>query len=268
MKTSAILAATAALALPAIAVSSAALAASPFDGTWKTDPASASYSGKPSVYVLKDGVFACDSCTPPYKIKVDGTPQPYAGATGYVDSLKATAIDAHTLKIEGLKAGQGIGVQTLTVSPDGKTYSIEFTSYATPGVAAFHTTTKFARVAMGPAGSAPLSGTWRRVGEAMSANFATNVFKVDGADIYWSSPVGQSYHAVFGGKAVPIKGDKGGTLAELKKVSDREIIETDIRADKTVDIEDMTVSADGKTMTIVDKNPQSGSTATYVAHKI
>ena len=39
-----------------LAAPASALAASPFDGTWKTDPKTIASTGKPMVTVLKDGV--------------------------------------------------------------------------------------------------------------------------------------------------------------------------------------------------------------------
>jgi hypothetical protein len=43
----------------ALLVPTAAIAAGPFDGTWKTQLDSIQFSNKPDVYTLKDGIYKC-----------------------------------------------------------------------------------------------------------------------------------------------------------------------------------------------------------------
>ena len=50
-----------------------ALAASAFDGTWKTRADTLKTTGKPDVIVIVDGMYTCSSCTPEIKVKADGT---------------------------------------------------------------------------------------------------------------------------------------------------------------------------------------------------
>ena len=61
-----------------------ALASSAFDGTWKTDLHTFKATGKPDIYELSGGMYACNSCAPAYKIKADGTDQPVPD-TGFSD---------------------------------------------------------------------------------------------------------------------------------------------------------------------------------------
>jgi len=111
-------------AIVALALPACALAASPFDGTWKTDPASIVTVGKPTTFVLAHGMFGCTSCIPPYKVKADGAPQPYAQPQGFIDTLAVKVVDDHTIDSIGAKAGVKKGDQTWTISPDGKTMTI------------------------------------------------------------------------------------------------------------------------------------------------
>lgn len=66
-------------------------AQSAFDGTWRPDY-SPTQPGKPEISVLADGMYDCQGCEHPYKIKADGRDQPVAGHP-YFDSLSATIID-------------------------------------------------------------------------------------------------------------------------------------------------------------------------------
>ncbi len=50
-------------------------AQSPLDGTWKTNMNNVDWSKKPDVYELKDGMYSCKTCEPPFEIKADGSDQ-------------------------------------------------------------------------------------------------------------------------------------------------------------------------------------------------
>ncbi len=53
----------------------------------------------------------------------------------------------------------------------------------------------------------------------------------------------------------------------LKKINAHTIEETDKRGGTVIDVSTMTVSANGKTMTVVDNDKLTGRTSTYVATK-
>ena len=61
------------LALGALIVPALASAQSVLNGTWKIDMNKVDFSKKPDVFVLQDGMYECKTCTPPYKIKADGS---------------------------------------------------------------------------------------------------------------------------------------------------------------------------------------------------
>jgi len=93
-------------------------AQTPFDGTWKTQPDSVQISGKPLVYELKDGMYQCRSCAPPYSVKADGADQKIA-AHSYYDTVAVRVVDTHTVEITSKLAGKVIQSGTAAVSPDG-----------------------------------------------------------------------------------------------------------------------------------------------------
>jgi hypothetical protein len=248
----------------------AALAASPFDGTWKTDPKTITTSGKPTVDVLKDGYFACTSCVPAYRVKADGTPQTMPADEPYINRLAVTVVDPHTIRAAGLQGTKPMGVQTWTVSPDGKTLTIKFDlAPIHPGAPRAEQTSVYTRMAPGPAGSHAASGSWRRTAvTALSDSNATVTLKVDGPTVVYSSAAGTSYHAVAGGKPVPVRGDPTGLMASIEQVGDHKFVETDWRNGKKVEVDTYTVAPDGKTMSVVEHYLDTGRVITATANKI
>ncbi|MBV8681763.1 MAG: hypothetical protein JO111_02735 [Caulobacteraceae bacterium] len=253
-----------------IAAPAAALAASPFDGTWKTDPKTVTTSGKPTEVLLKDGVFSCANCAPPFKVKADGAPHPMPADTPYVNQIAVTVVDSHTVRAVGSQGSQQMGVQTWTASPDGKTLTLKFdTNPIHPGAPSGETTSVFRRLAAGPAGSHAISGSWHRTGIAsMSDSNATVTLKVDGPTVIYTSAGGTNYHAVAGGKPVPVRGDPTGLMASVEKMGDRKLVETDWRKGKKVEVDTYTVAPDDKTMTVVEHFLDTGRVTTEKAHKI
>lgn len=253
-----------------LAAPAAAMAASPFDGTWKTDPKTITTSGKPMVDVLKDGYFACSSCVPAYRVKADGTPQPLPAETTYVNRVTVTVVDPRTIRAVGSEGDKRMGVQTFTVSPDGKALTIKFDMAPIhPGAPPAEATTVYTRVAAGPPGSHAASGTWRRTAvTALSDSNATMTLKVDGPTVVYTSAAGTSYHAVSGGKPVPMRGDPTGLMASVEKVGDHKVVETDWRKGKKVEVDTYTVAPDGKTMSVVEHFLDTGRVTTSTANKI
>jgi len=78
---------------------------------------------------------------------------------------------------------------------------------------------------------------------------------------------GTSYDARFDGKDYPVKGDPEGATVSLTKVNDRSIDEIRKRYGKIVEISHLTVSADGKTLTVKSENKVQGTTSTFTATK-
>jgi hypothetical protein len=257
----------AALALLAPA---AAMAASPFDGTWKTDPKSITTSGKPLVAVLHDGVFSCVSCAPTYKVKADGAPHALPPDMPYVNQLAVTVVDSHTVRSVGFQGTKQMGEQTWTVSPDGKTLTVKFdTNPIHAGAPPGETTSVYRRLAAGPAGSHAVSGSWHRTAIAsLSDSNATVTLKVDGPTITYTSASGTFYHAVAGAKPVPVRGDPTGLMASVEKMGDRKFVETDWRNGKKVEVDTYTVAPDDKSMTVVEHFLDTGRVTTERAHKI
>jgi hypothetical protein len=244
-----------------------AWAAGPFDGTWKVDLNKVQFPEKPDTYVLLKGAYQCSTCVPKIDIKADGKDQPVAGSK-YFDTLAVKMVDDKTVELTNKKGGKTVAIEKYTVSADGKMLTVEFSEF--PEASKQPVTGKIAqvRVAPGPSGSHAASGSWRtQKADAISDNALTFTYKNTPDGMMMSSPTGQSYDAKFDGKDYPVKGDVGGTMVSLTKVNDRSFSETYKRDGKIVEVDQITVSADGKTLSGKSESKERGTTTTFTATK-
>jgi len=69
------------------------------------------------------------------------------------------------------------------------------------------------------------------------------------------------------GPEAPYKGDPGTTSVSVKSMEKNTVEETDKRDGKVINVNKMTVAADGKTMNIVSEDKLHGRTSRFVATK-
>lgn len=247
------------LMLPAVA-----LAKSPFDGTWKTRLDSMQFSGKPDVFEIKDGVYSCSNCVPPYKIKADGSDQPVP-EHDYYDHEAVKVTSPTSIEITDKQGGKVIGTTKLSVSADGSKLTGTFTSNV--GEKPFNGGFTEKRVGPAAAGAHAISGSWQQDNMSDMSDVARTVTlqsSADGMKMMWN---GQTTDAKFDGKEYATVGDPGKTMVSLKKISDHQFEETDRRHGKVFDVVVWTLAADGKTITVVDTDPQHGTKTTSVMER-
>ncbi len=253
----------AALLMPVVAAAQSA-----FNGTWKTDLNQVNFSKKPDVYVLKDGMYSCKTCIPPYTVKADGTDQPIPG-NPYIDSVAIEVVNDHEVKETDKKNGKVVSKSTVNISPDGKTATFEFSNWndATGGPPVTGKGEQIL-VAKGPAGSHAISGSWRMSKlENVSNNAATTTYKVEGDTITDTSPTGQGYTAKLNGPEAPVKGDPGATSVRVKMIGKNTLEETYLRKGKVIGVFKMTVSEDGSVAHASYTNTRANKTDSWVMMK-
>jgi hypothetical protein len=218
------------IAASVFALATPALAASPFDGTWKIDIASAKQSQKPDVIVLKDGIYECSTCVPALKVAADGVSHPVAGRD-YYDALTVTVVDPMTIRSRSTKGGITVSEGTRTISADGTTMTATYTSSNNANGTPLTNTSRMKRVAAGPAGAHAISGSWVPINEGAQIAEANllSTFKLAGKTFSLSYPTGESYVAVLGGPKVPLKGDKAGTMVSVRMTGADTIEESTFR---------------------------------------
>jgi hypothetical protein len=222
---------------------------------------------KPDVFVLKDGMYDCKTCTPPYSIKADGTDQSVTGHP-YFDSVAIKVVDAHTIQETDKKGGKTVTTSSTTVAPDGKTATFEFSDSSNTNGAPVTGKGTVKQVAPGPAGSHATSGSWITTSFAsLSDNGVTVTYKTDGDMLTMSAPTGQTYTAKTDGTEAPFKGDPGLTSVTVKMTGKRTMVETDKRDGKVIGRVTSMVNKSGTTMHVSYYDALHGRTTTYSATK-
>ncbi len=240
-------------------------AESPFTGTWKIDLGKIQLSEKPDTWTLHNGRYECATCVPRIDVKADGSDQPVAGSK-YVDTIAVRIVDDKTVEFTSKKGGRVTDKERRILSADGKALAMEYTGYPDGSQQPVTVKGTMTRVGAGPAGSHAVSGSWRTSKfETASDNALTVTFTATAEGLMMSVPTGQSYDAKFDGNDYPVKGDPGSSVVSLKKVDDRNIVETTKREGKVVSVTHLTVSADGKSLTAKSEDKERGTTSTWVA---
>lgn len=238
------------LCVPAIialcAAAAPAPAGSPFDGTWRPDPQKADPARKPDVFTLGQGLFGCESCTPPYSIKADGQDQAVSGAS-YFDTMRITVVDPHTVQRVARKDGEPVMTSTLTVSADGASL-LESQVLFGMGPAPIELTIKSRRAAPAQPGAHLLSGAWRRLEADLTHHDEDTTFRLKAGTLSMNDCMGRSFVAKLDGTDAPYVGDSHVSTVSLKSPDPRTIEEYDKKDDKVVKISRWSIEPDGKTM--------------------
>ncbi len=240
---------------------------SPFDGTWKVDMKKAQLSRKPEVFLLQNGMYSCKTCVPPYEVKADGTDQNVTGDP-YASTVAVKVVDDHNVDTTGKKDGKVTFSSKSMVSSDGNMLTVDWSYNGNAQGGPVTGKDVLRRIAKGPADANLISGSWRdEKTEDMPESALTFTYKSNGDEYSYSTPTGQSYTAKLGGGEAPYKGDPGTTSVSLKKISDHVIEESDMRDGKVSAVARLTVSPDGKKMTIEVTDKLHGTTSRFIADK-
>ncbi len=245
--------------------SPAAPAHSPFDGTWHTNLAQSKLSPKPVVFYLSQGWYHCVSCSPAFDVKADGTDQAVSGQS--YDTVSVTEVDPKTISVTTKKAGKVVYEQTRSVSADGKILTVKTTSHPMNSDQPITTEVTAKLVGPAPSGVQATSGSWAIDKIKQSDNALDTTYKTNGDELTMTEPSGESYTAKLDGTDAPFKGSYSTDTVSVKKIDAHTIEETDKRGGQVIEVDKMTVSANGKTMTVVATNKLTDRTSTYIATK-
>lgn len=241
----------------------AVLAASPFDGTWKSNLDSMRVSGRPDVYLLADGEYTCSSCDPELKVKANGVEHKVSGHA-YYDSVMVKITGPNSDEQALKQGGKEFARLSESVSPDGKTLTTKFTNHVGKQTVTGVVTEQ--RLGASPAGAHPVSGSWQQ--GQLKGNDAMRVVKYamtpEHFTMQWN---GQAYDAKFDGKEYPLVGDPGHTTVSVERLDDYTVEETDHRQGKIVDRIRLAAAKDGKTVAVTDRDLAHGQTTTYTLEK-
>lgn len=255
--------------LAAIATSvllvSPAFAQSPFDGTWRVDFSTAQFPDRPVELAVAGGTYTCNSCLPRWSVPADGAFHPVIGQP-YFDEAAVQIADDRTIVMTTRKDGKMVGLSTITVAPDGNSYSTAWRDIGANGEVATGEGL-LQRISAGPAGAHHLSGSWRqnRV-SAMSDSALNFTMRTEGDTFHVSYPTGESYRARWGGAAVPFEGDRGGTEVSVRKIGDNGFEEIARRNGEVVAVVTATLD-DASTLNFVQRDPRRNTETRFTARK-
>jgi hypothetical protein len=168
-----------------------------FDGTWIVD-FQAAMATKVNVWVVKDGMYRCASCSPVIEVKADGKDQAVAGQ-GF-DTISVEVVDSKTVREVEKKGGEIVSDEKFSLSEDGRTATDEFGNWKLT----------LARAGKAPAGAHGLSGAWKPVKmEAVSERELLVSYKLEGDVFSMKRPTGQAFEAKIGGGDAVYRGGCG-----------------------------------------------------------
>jgi len=237
----------------------------PFDGTWRIQIDQSRFSPKPMVIFLSEGWFHCKSCNPQLNVRADGTDQQVLGQA--YDTISVREIDPKTTHILIKKAGKVLIDETQSVSGNARMLTVKTTKYPSEGGPVVTAETTAMRIGNAPAAINKTSGSWRLTRLVQSENGLLTTYKSTGEEFTMTAPTGETYTAKFNGMDFPVKGAAGYNVVALKRIDDNTFEELDKREGTVVNMARVTVSADGKKMTIVNTNTMTDRTTTYFAVK-
>jgi hypothetical protein len=158
-------------------------------------------------------------------------------------------------------AGKPMYEMTLLVSADGKSLDVAFQDLSGAKAAMWKQVST--RVGAAAPGAHAVSGSWKTnsiPGASDEGTVITYHMTADGLQMRYN---GMSYDARFDGKQVLTANDPGKTLVSLRRIAENVIEETDTRNGKVTDVMRMTVAPDGKSMSVVDKDPSRDTTMSF-----
>ncbi len=232
-----------------------------FNGTWRADLSKAKFSEKPFTFDIRQGWFHCVTCIPAMTIRADGKDHAVTGQA--VDTIRITPVDERSLRMMGKKGGRVVFNQISTLSEDGNNLTVQSTTYPGNGKKPVTVKNTLRREGALQAGTYPASGSWIAEKASGSENGLLATFKTNNGEITMTDPAGESYTARFDGRDASVKGANGWDTVSLKLVNDRTIEETDKFHGNVTSVSTMTVSADGRTMTVVATEKPDERTSTY-----
>lgn len=242
------------LVLAAAAVPALALA-SPFDGTWKLDLAKSKFTGDTMTYTKTATGYRFSNGGPvSYTFAVDGK------AYKTIPSRTTTWTKAADggFDIVTMANGKVVSKAHRKISADGKTMMSTYTGYRPDGTVA-HETDTYTRVS----GGKGLDGEWRDTSVQASNDTIRLTTSAGGHFELYNPGFKETISGKLDGSPSPAKGPTvpPGASASYKAVGPNKWSTAIMLGGKTFGEGEMTVSADGKTLTNTDWVPGKKSEA-------
>lgn len=242
-------------------------AQSPFDGTWRFDPASMQADDKPVTWTISGGTYHCATCLPPLRVPADGRFHKVADRP-YWDEIKVDASRPDRVAYAYRRKGKLVATSTDTLSADGTTLSFANWSINNAQGKPIESSGTMTRLAAAPAGAHRSSGSWRRATQALATADAARLrMRIAGDAVTITEPTGETVTGRIDGPFAPNRGDVGGTMYAYKRPQPNVLEETSMRGGKEIGVTRFEVSPDGRTLTSTYTDKRDGRVTRVTATK-
>jgi hypothetical protein len=220
-------------------------ATEPFVGEWKLNPSKSKLTDQMKVESVAGNKYAFDfGGGNAETIAPDGTDQPGLAGT----TLSITIERADSWKVVRKQEGRIILTAYWRLSADGNTLTDDYTQFGPNGS---NTSVKF--VYHRTAGTSGFAGTWESTSETLNSVYVIKVqpYEGDGLSFIYSSQ-GVTKNLKFDGKDHPSVGPNAlpGSTSSARRVNGHTLEMTGKINDKVTDTREITLSSDGKTLTM------------------
>ena len=123
------------------------------------------------------------------------------------------------------------------------------------------------RTGKAPAGANATSGSWRIKKLNEDEGGLLETYKGNGDELTFSTPTGETWTAKLDGRDYPVKGSYSFDIVSLKQLNDSTVQVSYKRGGQLIEVDKITLSPDGKTMTTVVESKLTGRVSTYIASK-
>jgi hypothetical protein len=247
------------VAIAMLVATSTALAENPWVGKWKLDPSQSKLTGDTIHFAAGTGgemSYTAEGHTS--KFKLDG--QPYKTWSGAEAIWKK--IDNNTFESHLTRNGTDLGVDTWTISSDGKSLKVE-SKGTRPDGSSFDRTADYTRVA----GKSGLDGSWKNTKADVDEDRTLDMAADGDQGMKWTIPQMKAAVSLkMDGKDYPAEGPtvpKGLTLA-VTPVSSNSFKLMEKMNGMPLWHGTYTLSADGKKMTVVGSPAKTNEPTTEV----
>jgi len=242
-----------------------AMAATSWDGTWRTKLDSFQVSGKPESFELTKGEFHCASCVPAVSIPADGKDHAVTGHP-YYDTVSVRIVDGSSIQWTTKSKGKLVSENALSVSADHNSLTTVTVDHTGAQAATFKQVEK--RVGSLAAGVHAISGEWQPTATTSASDSGTTVKIESTANGIKTNYNGWITDAKFDGKPVPVVGDPAHTMAAFKRLGANLLEETDTRDGKVTDMTHWELGADGQSIQMTDQDQLHGTTVRFTMTRV
>ncbi len=243
-------------------------AGSPFDGTWKIDVASLALPAKPTVFLVKDGIFRRGESGSSLQVKADGNFHAI-GSDHYVDEVAVAILDPNTIRETDRLRGKTVYVSTYTVSADGGTMAWHVSDLSKPDGKPNDTENSLKRIGQADPAAHSVSGNWQMVAmKPTSDSYLTWILKLDGNTFSSSSPNGWGFDAIIGGPAVQVRGSVDGDMKSVTMPARNIIVQNAVSESGLIGaVTTLVVAPDGRSIKATSRNASTGGSTTFTLYK-